>query len=302
MLLRSASSPLPGCARAPAEHGGVGAGHLALVSPSPSPSAPPRQGALCRAMSDGDLALAGPLTPAVGGKKVDGHVYDRIPPLSASTSASISVQEEEKEGEEGSLAEAAVLLGRLLTSTVLHAPTGAAAAVAFVEEGVGGGGGGRKACGSGRQDGGDDGNSRSATDAHYRRIIESNPGNSLLLGNYARFLKEVEGDAARAQEYCERAILANPSGAEALALYAELVWETSRDAGRADAYYSRAVQAAPNDCYVLGSYAGFLWDAEEDDEENDSAEPLPPPSPFLGAAQPPSITAASQVNSRPHRL
>jgi len=33
--------------------------------------------------------------------------------------------------------------------------------------------------------------SEGSTDAYYQKMIEANPGNSLLLGNYARFLKEV---------------------------------------------------------------------------------------------------------------
>uniref|UniRef100_A0A0D3GF08 TmcB/TmcC TPR repeats domain-containing protein n=1 Tax=Oryza barthii TaxID=65489 RepID=A0A0D3GF08_9ORYZ len=111
---------------------------------------------------------------------------------------------------------------------------------AVVEEGVGGGGGGRKVCngGGGGSGGKGDGGRRDA-DAHYRRMIQADPANPLLLGNYARFLKEVEGDAARAQEYCERAIVANPGDGDALALYAGLVWETTRDADRADAYFTR---------------------------------------------------------------
>lgn len=64
----------------------------------------------------------------------------------------------------------------------------------------GGGGGGR---GSGGGDGGDGGggsgfsegnNNRGSdsTDAYYQKMIEANPGNGLLLGNYAKFLKEVK--------------------------------------------------------------------------------------------------------------
>lgn len=125
-------------------------------------------------------------------------------------------------------------------------------------------------------------------------MIRANPGNSLPLGNYARYLKEVAGDSAKAQELCERAIVTNPGDGDALALYAGLVWETTGDASRADAYYSRAVQAAPDDCYVLGSYAGFLWDAEEEEDDIDDGHPLPAATPpFFGAVQPPSIRAAS---------
>jgi tetratricopeptide (TPR) repeat protein len=140
---------------------------------------------------------------------------------------------------------AAVPLRRFLMSTGLDADMrrgreGDAASVAVVEEGVGGGGGGRKVCNGG-------GDGRRDANAYYRRMIQADPANPLLLGNYARFLKEVEGDAARAQEYWERAIVANPGDGDALALYAGLVWETTRDADRADAYFTRAVHAAPDD-------------------------------------------------------
>lgn len=67
-----------------------------------------------------------------------------------------------------------------------------------------GGGDGRRICGGGSGGGGDgdgDGNNGSehwdpnqgseSTDLYYQKMIEANPGNSLLLGNYARFLKEV---------------------------------------------------------------------------------------------------------------
>lgn len=69
---------------------------------------------------------------------------------------------------------------------------------------VGGGvyGGGGKICGGGGRGGGSDdgdGDGRSdswdsnnyGTDVYYQKMIEANPGNPLLLGNYARFLKEV---------------------------------------------------------------------------------------------------------------
>jgi hypothetical protein len=87
--------------------------------------------------------------------------------------------------------------------------------------------------------GGEGRDGRYDADVHCQRMIQADPTNPLLLGNYARFLKEVEGDAARAQEYCERAIVANPGDGDALALYAGLVWETTRDTDRTDAYFTR---------------------------------------------------------------
>lgn len=65
--------------------------------------------------------------------------------------------------------------------------------------GIGSGGGGG-ICGGGnggrRSDGGDgDGGSEfygnEKTDAYYQKMISADPSNALLLGNYAKFLKEV---------------------------------------------------------------------------------------------------------------
>ncbi|KAF8025360.1 hypothetical protein BT93_F2258 [Corymbia citriodora subsp. variegata] len=110
------------------------------------------------------------------------------------------------------------------------------------------------------------------TDAYYRKMIEANPGNALLLGNYAKFLKEVRGDLAKAEEYSGRAILANPNDANILSLYADVIWQTRKDSQRAESYFDRAVKTAPEDSYVLASYAKFLWDAEEEEEEEEEDE------------------------------
>lgn len=52
--------------------------------------------------------------------------------------------------------------------------------------GGGMGSGGGRICGGGRGSHGRDG-----TDAYYQNMIQANPNNALLLGNYAKFLKEV---------------------------------------------------------------------------------------------------------------
>ncbi|XP_039031598.1 uncharacterized protein LOC120166415 isoform X2 [Hibiscus syriacus] len=131
-----------------------------------------------------------------------------------------------------------------------------------------GGGGGKICCGGGF--GGSDG--IDVTDLHYRKMIEANPGNSLLLGNYARFLKEIRGDYVKAENYCARAILGNPNDGNVLSMYADLIWETHKDKRRAESYFEQAVKAAPDDSFVLASYARFLWDA--DDEEDEVGENL----------------------------
>jgi len=140
---------------------------------------------------------------------------------------------------------------------------------------VGGGIGRNGGCdGSGRGWDFNEGNNqgRDRTDAYYQNMIEANPGDALLLGNYAKFLKEVRGDYAKAEEYLERAILANPGDGHTLSLYADLIWQTEKNADRAEEYFSQAVKSAPEDSYVLASYAKFLWDAEDEDEEEEDKD------------------------------
>ncbi|XWS27017.1 hypothetical protein CRYUN_Cryun26dG0079700 [Craigia yunnanensis] len=153
-----------------------------------------------------------------------------------------------------------------------------------VVEGCGIGGGGGKIYRRGGRDGGgsdsgdnewgswDSNNGNDGTDLYYQKMIEANPGNSLLLSNYAKFLKEVRGDFVKAEEYCGRAILANPNDGNVLSMYADLIWRTHKDGQRAETYFDQAVKAAPDDCYVLASYARFLWDAEEEEEEEEEVE------------------------------
>ncbi|KAK4798823.1 hypothetical protein SAY86_031149 [Trapa natans] len=147
----------------------------------------------------------------------------------------------------------------------------------FLVEG-GGGGGMCSGGGGGGGGGGDDdreweGRGNGSLDEHYRSLIESYPGDALLLGNYARFLKAVKGDVEKSKEFCERAILASrgnhPVDGNVLSLYGELIWEKHRDVLRAYSYFDQALQSSPDDCYVLASYARFLWDSGEDDEDED---------------------------------
>ncbi|KAA8541916.1 hypothetical protein F0562_023068 [Nyssa sinensis] len=175
--------------------------------------------------------------------------------------------------------------------------------------GDGGGGGGGRGSGGGDGSGSYDsnhGHGHESTDAYYQKMIESNSGNALLLGNYAKFLKEVRGDLVKAEEYCERAILANPNDGNVLSLYADLIWQTKKDAHRAETYFDQAVKTDPNDCYVLASYARFLWQAEEEEEEEGGGGgeeevrhgigiscTLPPPMFLEGTCHRPPLTAAS---------
>eukprot|EP01018_Ginkgo_biloba_P010702 Gb_40449 [translate_table: standard] len=150
--------------------------------------------------------------------------------------------------------------------------------------GIGDGGGLSGGRGYGGR-GGSSGSDSNSTDAYYQKMLEANPGNPLLLRNYAKFLHEVQNDLGKAEEYYGRAILASPGDGDALSLYANLIWEIHKDAARAEAYFDQAVQAAPDDCYVLASYAHFLWNTEDDEEDEEaSLQPNMVPPTIYGTA------------------
>ncbi|KAG8084274.1 hypothetical protein GUJ93_ZPchr0010g7663 [Zizania palustris] len=111
---------------------------------------------------------------------------------------------------------------------------------------------------------------------YYRRVLRMEPENPLVLRNYGRYLQEVEGDMAGAEDCYGRALLSCPDDGDLLTLYGRVLWEARQDKERAATYLERAVQAAPDDCYVLGSYASFLWDAEQEDDDDETPESASP--------------------------
>lgn len=120
--------------------------------------------------------------------------------------------------------------------------------------------------------GGGFGSDSNNTDAYYKKMLQADPVNPLLLANYARFLQEVQHDLGKAEEYYGRAILASPGDGDILSLYANLIWDVHKDAPRAKTYFDQAVQATPDDSNVLGSYAHFTWNAEIDEADQDASQ------------------------------
>ncbi|XP_058113362.1 uncharacterized protein LOC131256512 [Magnolia sinica] len=322
MLLRSSSTPLlnswvpmskessPEPDHVPSMHRARSAGHhlspsLSITASSNSPSPLDESMAslkkITRASSENDLRELS-LPP---------RAHKRRPfPRSLNGLSSIS-SEEGEEGERG-IESVASSLDRLFSSSGLDESIDGvqgcyvglkdkeSSLPMFLGGGFGGSNGGGICGGRGGRDGGGDEDGRSdfsdsnnngseSMEAYYKNMIEVNPGNPLLLANYAKYLKEVRGDLGKAEEYCSRAILANPGDGDVLSLYGDLIWQTHKDAERAESYFNQAIQVAPDDCYVMASYAQFLWDAEEEEEEEEEGKETP--SFFHGAAAP--LAAAS---------
>ncbi|XP_021765633.1 rho GTPase-activating protein gacK-like isoform X2 [Chenopodium quinoa] len=86
----------------------------------------------------------------------------------------------------------------------------------------------------------------SSVGEYYQQMLKSNPGDSLLLRNYGKYLHEVEKNVEKAEECYGRAILASPGDGELLSLYGNLIWETSKDEDRAQLYYDQALLNSPD--------------------------------------------------------
>ncbi|XWS70430.1 hypothetical protein CRYUN_Cryun03dG0047600 [Craigia yunnanensis] len=123
--------------------------------------------------------------------------------------------------------------------------------------------------GGGSEGFGDWDQGKQGMDEYYQNMIKTYPGETLLLTNYAKFLKEVRGDLVKAEEYCERAVFVKPDDGEILSMYGDLIWSNHGDGARAQSYFDRAVQASPDDCQVLASYARYMWTTEQEDEGKD---------------------------------
>ena len=99
---------------------------------------------------------------------------------------------------------------------------------------------------------------------HYKRAIEADPKHAQNLGNYAVFLRTVRNDPAGAEEHYKRAIEADPKHARNLGNYALFLQTVRKDFERAEEYYKRAIEADPKHAQNLGNYALFLEKQRKD--------------------------------------
>eukprot|EP00252_Welwitschia_mirabilis_P002088 TRINITY_DN1200_c0_g1_i1.p1 TRINITY_DN1200_c0_g1~~TRINITY_DN1200_c0_g1_i1.p1 ORF type:complete len:380 (+),score=48.83 TRINITY_DN1200_c0_g1_i1:193-1332(+) len=141
--------------------------------------------------------------------------------------------------------------------------------VPSVDSGAGGSGGNwSRKTGTG----GGGGHARNFNDMeqYYDAMLQQDPGNPLLLRNYAQFLHETKHDYRKAEDMYSRAILADPTDGDTLAKYAKLVWELHRDEEKASGYFEQATRASSDDCNVFAAYASFLWETDDKNEEEET--------------------------------
>ena len=106
-------------------------------------------------------------------------------------------------------------------------------------------------------------------DEYYRRAIEADTKNAINLGNYALFLQNVRKENDRADEYYRRAIEADTKNAINLDNYALFLQYFRKENDRADEYYRRAIEADTKNANALGNYARFLQNVRKDNDRAD---------------------------------
>ncbi|WVZ68122.1 hypothetical protein U9M48_017103 [Paspalum notatum var. saurae] len=104
-----------------------------------------------------------------------------------------------------------------------------------------------------------------ATAQRYEQAVSEEPGNSLLLANFAQFLYQVQGDHDRAEHFFKRAVRAEPADAEALGRYAAFLWQARNDLAAAEETYQEAIAADPGNAHHAAAYAHFLWNTGGED-------------------------------------
>ncbi|AEE28100.1 Tetratricopeptide repeat (TPR)-like superfamily protein [Arabidopsis thaliana] len=103
------------------------------------------------------------------------------------------------------------------------------------------------------------------TELLYQTGLSQEPGNVLLLANYAQFLYLIIHDYDRAEKYFKRAAKAEPADAEALNKYATFLWRARNDIWRAEETYLEAISADPTNSVYSANYAHFLWNTGGDE-------------------------------------
>ncbi|CAN4095793.1 unnamed protein product [Withania somnifera] len=97
------------------------------------------------------------------------------------------------------------------------------------------------------------------TDLVYQIALAHEPYNTLLLCNYALFLKVIARDYNRSEECFKRAVEVEPPDAEVLCQYANFLWTVRKDLLGAEERYQQALAAEPRNPYYTSTYANFLW-------------------------------------------
>ncbi|KAM0823724.1 hypothetical protein ACQ4PT_070678 [Festuca glaucescens] len=103
------------------------------------------------------------------------------------------------------------------------------------------------------------------TEQWYELAVAEEPGNSLILANFAQFLYLTRNDHKRAEHYFERAVRAEPADAEALSRYATFLWKARDDVAAAEETYQDAIAADPGNAHYAAAYAHFLWNTGGDE-------------------------------------
>lgn len=111
------------------------------------------------------------------------------------------------------------------------------------------------------------------TDLNYQHEISMDPGNPLLLANYAQFVYLVRHDHGRAEELFKRAMRADPGDGEVMGRFASFLWVAKGDVEEADRAYKAAVAADPTNSFQAGCYAHFLWNSSAGQEDTPMCSP-----------------------------
>jgi protein O-mannosyl-transferase len=103
-----------------------------------------------------------------------------------------------------------------------------------------------------------------AAEREYRKSIEIDGTQPLVLASFAYFLATCRNEDSQAERLYERAIELAPRDPKLLCAYGEHLESRKRDLDRAESFYKLALDAEPANAYALRIYARFLWRRRDD--------------------------------------
>ncbi len=105
----------------------------------------------------------------------------------------------------------------------------------------------------------------------YKIALEIEPENTVILSNYATYLKDIRKDYDKAEELYKKAIEIDTEDVSIIGKYANFLDVIRKDYGKAEELYRKAIEIDPENFINFGNYATFLKDIRKD---YDKAEEL----------------------------
>lgn len=101
----------------------------------------------------------------------------------------------------------------------------------------------------------------------YREGIRHYPQSAQLHGNFANFMKNIQGDQDQAEKLFRKALNLDPKDANITGNFATFMTDVRKNHDEAERLYRKALELDPKDANICGNFAFFISDVRKDYDE-----------------------------------